>query len=74
MIKRILFAATAWALLAFCTFGQSTLVSATVTDSSGQAWLSGSYKFTFYPSPSNPFEMCIRDRLITASGTPSERR
>jgi hypothetical protein len=55
VIKRILFAATAWALLAFCTFGQSTLVSATVTDSSGQAWLSGSYKFTFYPSPSNPF-------------------
>jgi hypothetical protein len=33
---------------------QTTLVSGTVIDSSGQAWIHGSYQFTFQPSPSNP--------------------
>jgi len=33
---------------------QSTTVSATITDASGQAWKQGTYTFTFRPAPSNP--------------------
>src|SRR5215475_7389614 len=41
-----LFAVPAW--------GQSTTVSATITDQSGQAWEQGTYTFTFRVAPTNP--------------------
>ena len=34
--------------------GQSTTVSGTISDASGQAWKIGTYSFVFQPSPSNP--------------------
>lgn len=36
------------------TFGQSTTVSGTITDSGGQAWFAGTIQFRFRPSDSNP--------------------
>jgi hypothetical protein len=43
-------------LLAFAVpaWGQSTTVSATITDQSGQAWKDGTFTFTFRVAPSNP--------------------
>jgi hypothetical protein len=41
-------------LLVPYAYAQSTLVSGTIVDSSGQAWIHGSFQFTFQPSPSNP--------------------
>src|ERR1700678_1216063 len=53
MKKRLLILAT-FLLMSIPAFGQSTGVTATVTDTGGQTWNSGSYTFTFYPSPINP--------------------
>ena len=41
-------------LAAIPVFGQSTAVTATITDTSGQTWNLGSYSFSFYPAPTNP--------------------
>jgi hypothetical protein len=41
-------------LFALPTFGQTTLVSGTIQDSSGQNWAGGNIQFVFYPAPTNP--------------------
>lgn len=42
------------AVLAVSAFGQSTSVTVNVTDSSGQVWISGNYKISFWTNPSFP--------------------
>ena len=42
------------ALFALPTLGQTTLVSGTIADSSGQTWNGGNIQFVFYPAPTNP--------------------
>lgn len=51
MIKRILIVLL---LLAPFAVGQSTTVSATVVDSSSQAWANGTYTISFRPVPNQP--------------------
>lgn len=41
-------------LFAVPAFGQTTTVSATITDLGGQQWKQGTYTFQFRPSPLNP--------------------
>ena len=54
MTRKILFAALFTIIFCLPAFGQTTSVSGTVTDTSGQTWNSGNYTFAFYPSPINP--------------------
>jgi hypothetical protein len=54
-MKRYLWLASVLLLFAAIpSFGQSTTVSGTITDSGGQSWNRGTYNFAFRPSPSNP--------------------
>jgi hypothetical protein len=48
-MKKVLFLVLLLLTLTPFSFAQSTLVSATITDQGGQAWLNGTYKFTFVP-------------------------
>jgi len=52
---RPLYLALALLLLCPLAFCQTTAVSGTITDASGQAWFGGTYSVSFKPSPSNPF-------------------
>lgn len=51
-MKKILALAALYFCVGWC-FGQSTLVTATVTDSNGQTWNNGSYNIYFIPPPNN---------------------
>src|SRR5882724_5243062 len=50
-MKKILFL---FLLLPSLLYGQSTAVTATITDSDGQTWNNGSYVITFVPVPGRP--------------------
>ena len=54
LAKRLIPAILFYLACAFVASAQSTTVSGTVTDAGSQAWLNGTYSFTFQPNPQYP--------------------